>query len=55
MRNYQLYLIEDEFAAHYFGRERMFFKLFQEHHKADGELKFITNKQITYITNVVRF
>jgi len=50
VRNYQLYLIEDEFAAHYFGRERMFFKLFQEHHRADGELKFIINKQITYIT-----
>ncbi|MCM3689745.1 sporulation inhibitor of replication protein SirA [Neobacillus niacini] len=50
MRNYQLYLIEDEFAAHYFGRERMFYQLFQEHHKADGELKFITKKQISYIT-----
>ena len=50
VRNYQLYLIEDEFAAHYFGRERMFFQLFQEHDKAVGELKFITNKQITYIT-----
>jgi hypothetical protein len=53
VRKYQLYLIEDEFAAHYFGRERMFFHLFQEHDKADGELKFITKKQISYITKTV--
>ena len=50
VRKYQLYLIKDEFAAHYFGRERMFFKLFQEHDKAEGELKFITKRQIKYIT-----
>jgi hypothetical protein len=53
VRNYQLYLIEDEFAAHYFGRELMFFQLFQEHDKSDGELKFITQKQISYITKNV--
>src|SRR3954454_4268313 len=50
VRKYQLYLIEDEFAAHYFGRERLFFQLFQENQTADGELKFITAKQISYIT-----
>jgi hypothetical protein len=50
VRKYQLYLIEDEFAAHFFGRERLFYKLFQEHEYADGELKFITDKQIAYIT-----
>jgi hypothetical protein len=53
VRNYQLYLIEDEFAAHYFGRERMFYRLFQEHDNAVGELKFITKKQISYITKTV--
>lgn len=53
MRKYQLYLIEDEFAAHYFGRERLFYQLFQEHQMADGELKFITKKQISYITKRV--
>lgn len=53
VRKYQLYLIEDEFAAHYFGRERIFYQLFHEHHAADGELKFITQKQITYITKKV--
>ncbi len=53
VRKYQLYLVEDEFAAHYFGRERIFFQLFHEHHTADGELKFITQKQISYITKRV--
>jgi hypothetical protein len=53
VRKYQLYLIEDEFAAHYFGRERLFFQLFQEHQNAIGELKFITKKQISYITKRV--
>ncbi|MGF6950981.1 hypothetical protein QF028_003486 [Neobacillus sp. B4I6] len=53
VRKYQLYLIEDEFATHYFGRERLFFRLFQEHRKANGELKFITQKQISYITKKV--
>jgi hypothetical protein len=53
VRKYQLYLIEDEFATHYFGRERLFFQLFKEHQKANGELKFITQKQISYITKKV--
>jgi hypothetical protein len=53
VRKYQLYLIEDEFATHYFGRERLFFQLFQEHQKANGEFKFITQKQISYITKKV--
>jgi hypothetical protein len=53
VRKYQLYLIEDEFATHYFGRERLSFQLFKEHQKANGELKFITQKQISYITKKV--
>jgi len=53
VRKYQLYLIEDEFATHYFGRERLFFQLFQEYQKANGELKFITQKQVSYITKKV--
>lgn len=50
VRKYRLYLIEDEFAAHYFGRERLFFQLFQEHQNANGELKFITKRQIDFIS-----
>ena len=53
VRKYQLYLIEDEFATHYFGRERLFFQLFRENQKSNGELKFITQKQISYITKKV--
>nr|WP_235888020.1 sporulation inhibitor of replication protein SirA [Neobacillus paridis] len=50
VRKYQLYLIEEEFATHYFGRERLFFRLFQEYQNANGELKFIIHKQIDFIT-----
>lgn len=50
MRNYRLYLIEDEFAAHFFGKERLFFQLFQENEYSYGEQKEITKRQINYIT-----
>ncbi len=53
MRAYQLYLIEDEFATHYFGREWMFFQLFQEHEYFSGELKTIIGKQIQFITKEI--
>lgn len=51
MRNYQLYIIDDEFASHYFGREIMFFQLFQEYEQSQGEMQAILSKQICYITN----
>ncbi|MDP4164134.1 MAG: sporulation inhibitor of replication protein SirA [Bacillota bacterium] len=50
MRKYRLYLIEDEFASHYFGRERMFFQLFQEYENTTGDMRSILKKQIAYIT-----
>ncbi|MDZ5473373.1 sporulation inhibitor of replication protein SirA [Bacillus sp. 31A1R] len=53
MRTYQLYLIEDEFASHYFGRERMFFDLFREYSHSFGEMSRILAKQINYITKPV--
>jgi hypothetical protein len=53
VRNYQIYLIEEEFAAHYFGRERMFFQLFQEFEYSVGEIKSILSKQIHYITRPI--
>lgn len=53
MRAYQLYLIEEEFASHYFGRERMFFQLFQEFEHSSGELKKIIAKQIHFITKPI--
>jgi hypothetical protein len=53
VRVYQLYLIEEEFANHYFGRERMFFELFLESKHSFGDLKTIINKQIQYITKPI--
>lgn len=53
MRAYQLYLIEEEFASHYFGRERMFFQLFKEFEESSGELKSIIARQIQFITKPI--
>ncbi|RSD28813.1 sporulation inhibitor of replication protein SirA [Mesobacillus subterraneus] len=53
MRSYQLYLIEDEFASHYFGRERMFYQLFLEYSQANGELKSILAKQVGFVTKSI--
>ncbi|WP_282140351.1 sporulation inhibitor of replication protein SirA [Cytobacillus oceanisediminis] len=53
MRAYQLYLIEDEFAARYFGRERMFFQLFEEYEHSSGEMKSILSKQIDFVTKPI--
>ena len=53
MRTYQLYLIEEGFASHYFGKERLFFQLFKEYEEAFGELKNIIKKQIDFITKPI--
>lgn len=53
MRTYQLYLIDEEFASHYFGKERMFYQLFKEYEEALGELKYIIKKQIDFITKPI--
>ncbi|WP_141432391.1 sporulation inhibitor of replication protein SirA [Bacillus sp. 03113] len=53
MRTYQLYLIEDEFASHYFGRERILFNLFYEFQKSYGEMKSILSDQINYVTKPI--
>lgn len=53
MRTYQLYLIDDEFASHYFGKERMFYELFKESKEAIGEYKQILKKQIDFITKPI--
>lgn len=53
MRTYTLYLIEDEFAFHYFGRERMFYQLFKEYECSIGNLRTILEMQINYITKPI--
>ncbi|HWJ76543.1 MAG TPA: sporulation inhibitor of replication protein SirA [Niallia sp.] len=51
MRKYYLYLIKEEVAIHYSGRERMFYHLFSEYKKTkDHSQKQILKKQIEYIT-----
>lgn len=51
LRRYHLYLIKEELAVHYSGRERMFFQLFSEHKKTTDIMeKTIFQKQIEYIT-----
>ncbi len=50
MRSYQLYLIKDEIARHYVGRERMFYQLFKEFSLAKGEFQSIIQRQIEYLT-----
>ncbi|MBA9029251.1 MULTISPECIES: sporulation inhibitor of replication protein SirA [Bacillaceae] len=53
MRSYQIYLIEDEFARHYFGREKIFFNLFLEYIQSSNWHKDILQKQIEYITKKI--
>ncbi|RFU61233.1 sporulation inhibitor of replication protein SirA [Peribacillus glennii] len=53
MRNYRIYLIEDEFARHFYGRERLFFNLFLEYTNSSGSQKGILQKQIEYITRAI--
>ncbi|WP_433750022.1 sporulation inhibitor of replication protein SirA [Falsibacillus pallidus] len=55
MRSYQIYFIEDEFAGHYYGREKMFYQLFHEHQNSIGELKTILDMQVNYITKSIPF
>ncbi|MDQ0273277.1 sporulation inhibitor of replication protein SirA [Cytobacillus purgationiresistens] len=53
MRTYQVYLIEEEFASHYFGREQLFFRLFQEYDRSNGEFQTILERQICFITKSI--
>jgi beta-galactosidase beta subunit len=51
MRKYELYLLKENIALHYNGRERMFYNLFSEHtNTEDKQLKELLQKQIDYIT-----
>lgn len=53
MRTYQIYFIEDEFAQHFLGRERLFFNLFSEYIQTTGSLKYILQRQIDYVTKAI--
>ncbi|WP_224752293.1 sporulation inhibitor of replication protein SirA [Metabacillus arenae] len=55
MRHYSIYLIEEEFASHYFGRESKIFHLFQEYHwtSTNNKQYETITKQIEYITKSI--
>ncbi|WP_191561595.1 sporulation inhibitor of replication protein SirA [Metabacillus idriensis] len=55
MRHYYVYLIEEEFANHFFGREAKLFHLFQEYLRTSPEQKefYHLYKQINYITKEI--
>ncbi|MCR2820616.1 sporulation inhibitor of replication protein SirA [Lederbergia panacisoli] len=50
MRIYLIYLIEDEFADFFYGRESKFIELFIAERRLRGNRKEIVQKQIKYIT-----
>src|SRR5690606_12377963 len=50
MRVYLIYLIEDEFAEYFYGRENKFVELFIAQSKEKGALQTVVQKQIQYIT-----
>lgn len=50
MRVYFIYLIEDEFAEYFYGREYKIVELFKAKRKMKGENLRITKKQIDHIT-----
>jgi hypothetical protein len=50
MRHYQLFLLEEDVAQHYFGQESKLFHLFLERTMASSEQKQIIDLQIEYIS-----
>ncbi|WP_078546949.1 sporulation inhibitor of replication protein SirA [Litchfieldia alkalitelluris] len=54
MRNYRIYLLEEEFATHYFGRESLLYQLFLDHAETTQvEYKTILEQQINFITRPI--
>ncbi|MBD8068205.1 sporulation inhibitor of replication protein SirA [Bacillus sp. PS06] len=54
MRNYQIYLLEEEFASHYFGRESILYHLFLDHELSNHQdKKQILKKQIDFVTRPI--
>ena len=53
MRQYHIYLIEEEFASHYFGRESKIYQLFLEYEKMSCEKKALLRQQIDFVTRPI--
>ncbi|MEB1809520.1 MAG: sporulation inhibitor of replication protein SirA [Bacillaceae bacterium] len=53
MRKYDIYLINEEVAQHYFGQESKLFHLFLDETRALDDTKDIIKKQIEYISSPI--
>lgn len=53
MRKYELFLIREDIAKHYVGRERLIYALIADYKNADEHNSFILHKQIQYITEPI--
>ncbi|MBU8907394.1 sporulation inhibitor of replication protein SirA [Desertibacillus haloalkaliphilus] len=53
MRRYEIYLMEEEVARHYFGQESKLFHLFLEKERASDTTRSIIEKQVNYITRPI--
>jgi hypothetical protein len=55
VRHYYIYLIEEEFASHYFGRESKIYHLFQDFHWTTVRSNHVDTleRQINYITKPI--
>ncbi|WP_377911591.1 sporulation inhibitor of replication protein SirA [Bacillus songklensis] len=53
MRKYDIYLIEDEFAIHYFQKEDIMYQLFLEYKTSGKDHDIYVKKQIEYITKKI--
>ncbi|NEY20586.1 sporulation inhibitor of replication protein SirA [Bacillus ginsengihumi] len=52
-RTYYIYLIDEDVAKYYHGRERMFHDLFHQYVHVSGKMRKIISRQIHYITNPI--
>ncbi|MBM7716631.1 sporulation inhibitor of replication protein SirA [Siminovitchia sp. FSL H7-0308] len=55
MRKYSIYLIKDEFADYFYGRESKFYKLFTAQDANIDKQRKIIKQQIDYITRPLPF
>lgn len=53
MRHYNVYLLKQEVAASYFGKERLIFQLLIEKEIASKQLREIVRKQVNYISATI--
>lgn len=54
MRRYEIFLMEEEVASVYFGREEMLFQLFEDRKNSSETANEILEKQIAFITRPIQ-